>query len=361
MRRLRDHSFVSFWSDFTELDVPGDHEFAPDDVAREGGDAPDVDWMSDRLNALKDNMEHVIVGKPGAVEQTIVALVGGGHLLIEDVPGVAKTMLGRALATSMDAAFQRLQCTPDLMPSDVTGVSVFNKKTLEFEFRPGPIFTHVLLADEINRATPRTQSALLEAMAEGQVSVDDETHPLDDLFFVIATQNPVEHQGTYPLPEAQLDRFMLRISIGYPDQDEEVQIMQNQKTGHPIHDLEPVLSREQILEIRREVCELFVHPSILTYITDLVRATREAEHLEIGSSPRGSICLMRAAQVKSAMKGNAFVTPDAVQSLAPAVLAHRVMVKPESDVSGVDPVELIEDLTDDIAVPVAYSEEDKAP
>ncbi len=321
------------------------------------GQVPDVEAISDRLQALQNNIEKVIVGKPEAVERTIVSLIGCGHLLIEDVPGVAKTMMARALATSIDADFRRLQCTPDLMPSDVTGVSVYNKKSMEFEFRPGPIFTNILLADEINRATPRTQSALLEAMAEGQVSVDEQTHPLRDLFFVISTQNPIEHQGTYPLPEAQLDRFMLRIQIGYPDPDEEVQIMQNQKKRHPIHDLEPVLSREEVLDLQQEVREVFVHPSILSYITEIVRNTRDSEHLEIGSSPRGSIWLMRAAQVKAAKEAKSFVSPDAVKEMATPVLAHRVMVKPESDVGGVEPADLIEEMVSDVTVPVDYERE----
>lgn len=316
----------------------------------------DIKPYTEALNQVKENIGQVIIGKEEAIEGTIITFFGGGHLLIEDVPGVAKTMLARSLAKSVAADFQRVQCTPDLLPSDITGVSIFNQKTQEFEFRPGPIFTDILLTDEINRTSPRTQSALLEAMAEQQVSLDESTRKLEDPFFVIATQNPIEHQGTYPLPEAQRDRFLMRIQLGYPDVEEEVEIMDSQQVQHPIESLEPVMDLPKVLDIQEKAREVFVHQSIRSYIAKIVNSTRESEHLELGSSPRGSLFLMRAAQVKALIDGKFYVSPDFIKELAPSVLGHRVILKSESRVSGMEPRSIIEKKVEELPVPVDYRE-----
>lgn len=323
---------------------------------REDAEREQLEEYSDALKEIQENIGKVIVGKSDAIESTLIAFFGGGHLLIEDVPGVAKTMLARSLARSVNADFKRVQCTPDLLPSDITGVSIFNQKAQEFEFRPGPVFTNILLTDEINRTSPRTQSALLEAMAEQQVSIDETTRKLDDPFFVLATQNPIEHQGTYPLPEAQRDRFFMRIQLGYPSLEEEVEIMEQQQVQHPIESLDPVMDLEQVLEIQEEVRNIFVHPSIRSYIAKIVKATRDSDHLEIGSSPRGSLFLMRAAQVKALIEGTYFVAPDYVKELAAPVLAHRVILKSESRVSGMKPQSIIHKQVEELPVPVDYRE-----
>lgn len=285
-------------------------------------------------DAVIANVEHVIVGKRNAIEQAIIALLCEGHLLIEDVPGVGKTMLARALAISLGCSFKRLQCTPDLLPNDVTGVSVFDQRTGTFEFRPGPAFVNILLADEVNRATPRTQSALLEAMGEYQVSVDGETRTLPRPFLVLATQNPIEFEGTFPLPEAQLDRFLMRISLGYPTEEEEERILLNLQRVHPINQVRQVVDGLLVPQLQPVVWEVHVDETVRHYILRLVGATRKHPDLSLGASPRGSLGLYRASQALAAVRGRGFVLPDDVKSLYHAILGHRVIVKPESALRG---------------------------
>ncbi len=284
--------------------------------------------------AVIQNVERVIVGKREAIELALVALLCEGHILIEDVPGVGKTMLARALAISLGCSFKRLQCTPDLLPNDVTGVSVYNQKTGEFEFRPGPAFVNILLADEINRATPRTQSALLEAMGEYQVSVDGVTRALPRPFLVLATQNPIEYEGTFPLPEAQLDRFLMRINLGYPSFEEEQQILLNLQRVHPIETIDQVVDVEHLRAMQRSFWETTVDETVRGYIVRLVQATRTHRDLALGASPRGSLGLYRAAQALAVLRGRDYVLPDDVKHLAPYVLTHRLIVKPESALRG---------------------------
>lgn len=282
-------------------------------------------------NRVVENVERVIVGKSEVIELLMVALLCEGHVLLEDVPGVGKTMLARALALSLGGSFKRLQCTPDLMPNDVTGVSVFNQQTGEFEFRPGPIFVNVLLADEINRATPRTQSALLEAMQESQVTVDGVSRPLPRPFLVLATQNPIEYEGTFPLPEAQLDRFLMRVSVGYPAPDDERQILLNLRREHPITQIDQVVSLEGLLPFQREVWEIHIDPSLQRYIVRLVTATRQHPDVALGASPRGSLALFKTAQALAALRGRDHVRPDDIKHLVPITLTHRLIVKPEAE------------------------------
>lgn len=296
------------------------------------------------VEAIIDNVERVIVGKRAPIELMMVALLCNGHVLIEDVPGVGKTMLARAIAISLGCAFKRLQCTPDLLPNDVTGVSVFNQKTSEFEFRPGPVFVNVLLTDEINRATPRTQSALLECMGEGQVSVDGVTHSLPRPFLVLATQNPIEYEGTFPLPEAQLDRFLLRLSVGYPSLDDENQMLLNLQRQHPIETLEQVVDGSQLPELQRQVWEVHVDDTVRDYIVRLVHATREHPDLALGGSPRGSLALFKTAQALAALRGRDYVLPDDVKPLVRPALAHRLIVRPESALRGRTADQVVDDL-----------------
>ncbi len=283
---------------------------------------------------LLENVERVIVGKRSAIELLLAALLCDGHVLIEDVPGVGKTMLARSLAISLGGTFRRLQCTPDLLPNDVTGVSVFNQKTGEFEFRPGPVFVNVLLADELNRATPRTQSALLESMGESQVTVDGITHGLPRPFMVLATQNPIEYEGTFPLPEAQLDRFFMRLRVGYPQADEERQMVHNLRRRHPIESLRQVVDGARVTELQAQVWEVHVDDSVQDYVLRLVRATRSHPDLALGASPRGTLALGKAAQALAALRGRDYVLPDDVKSLAAPVLEHRLIVSPESGLRG---------------------------
>jgi MoxR-like ATPase len=285
-------------------------------------------------NSIIDNVERVIVGKREPIELVMVSLLCEGHVLIEDVPGVGKTMLARSVAISLGASFKRLQCTPDLMPNDVTGVSVYNQKTGEFEFRPGPAFVNILLADEVNRATPRTQSALLESMGEYQVTVDGVTRPLPRPFLVMATQNPIEYEGTFPLPEAQLDRFLMRIQIGYPTFEDEQQILTNLRRAHPIESLGQVVDGLTLPAMQSDLWDVTVDDTVRDYIIRLVRATREHYDLALGASPRGSLGLYKAAQALAAIQGRDYVLPDDVKRLAPYVLGHRLIIKPESALRG---------------------------
>ncbi len=284
--------------------------------------------------AVADNVERVIVGKREAIELVLVALLCEGHVLIEDVPGVGKTMLARAIAISLGCSFKRLQCTPDLLPNDVTGVSVFNQKTGEFDFRPGPAFVNILLADEVNRATPRTQSALLESMGEYQVTVDGVTRPLPRPFMVLATQNPIEYEGTFPLPEAQLDRFLMRLTLGYPSFEEEQQILINLRRVHPIETIGQVVDVNTLTALQPEVWDVTVDETVRAYLVRLVRATRTHYDLALGASPRGSLGLFKASQALAAIRGRDYVLPDDVKFLAPYILEHRLIVKPESALRG---------------------------
>ncbi len=314
--------------------------------------------MGEFRQVVKDlirNVETVVMDKSQAVKAAVAAYLAGGHVLLEDVPGVAKTMLVRALAASSGCGFARVQCTPDLLPTDVTGVSIYNQKSQEFEFRPGPIFTQVLLADEINRATPRTQSALLEAMAEGQVSVDGRTYRLKPPFTVFATQNPVEHEGTFPLPEAQLDRFMMRLSLGYPNLMAEMQILERTRMSHPVDAVEAVTDAETVQRMQISVREIFVHDKVRDYLLRLINRTRDSVHLTLGASPRASMMLFRAAQAYAAVQGRGFVIPDDIKALALPVLEHRLILNPESRLRRVTTQSVMNDILKEVAVPAGVS------
>jgi MoxR-like ATPase len=309
--------------------------------------------IAERIGLLRANIEKVFVGKSGAVIRTLVALFSGGHVLIEDVPGVGKTTLARALAQSLALPFKRIQFTPDLLPSDILGVSVYDPKNGTFEWKEGPIFASVLLADEINRTTPRTQSALLEAMNEAQVSVDGKTHPLGPPFIVLATQNPFEFEGTYPLPESQLDRFLLKIRIGYPSPEDELSVLASRRTSDPLSTLTPVMDRDEVLAIQKWVREVRVEESLAGYILAIVTETRRSRSLTIGVSPRGSLFLYRAAQALALTEGRDFVLPDDIKRLAPSVLAHRVIGKGFAYEGGQDEREkVIRGILDTVEVPV---------
>jgi MoxR-like ATPase len=299
-----------------------------------------------------ENVERVLLGKRAAVETVVAALLARGHVLLEDVPGVGKTVLARALARSLHADLRRIQCTPDLLPSDVTGVAVYDPRALSFEFRRGPVFAHVVLVDEINRATPRTQSAFLEAMEERQVTVDGATHDLPEPFFLIATQNPIELAGTFPLPEAQLDRFLVKLSLGYPDDATETRVLVAQREAHPLAALAPVADLAALREAQAEAARVHVHEAVLGYIQRLAAETRRHQGAAWGVSPRGALALMRASQALALIQGARYVTPDHVKRLAVPVLAHRVVVSSRARVQGVDGRGVVEEVVRRVAVPV---------
>ncbi len=303
------------------------------------------------VEQIRANVGRVILGKDPQLELAIIALLCEGHVLIEDVPGVGKTMLAKALAASIGCSFKRIQFTPDLLPGDVTGVSVFNQKTQEFEFRPGPIMANIILTDEINRATPKTQSALLEAMEERQITVDGQTYSLPRPFMVMATQNPIEYEGTFPLPEAQLDRFLVRIELGYPSPNEEVNMLTSQQRAHPIESLQAVVSVDEIVAAQRAVREVYVDDLVKEYIVALVNATRQHEDVYLGASPRGSLALYHAAQALAAARGRNFVTPDDVKELAHATLAHRIIVTPSARIKDTTPADIVEAVLTQVPVP----------
>jgi len=302
-------------------------------------------------NKLHDNISKVILGKSEVIDLLIMGAVCRGHILIEDVPGTGKTMLAKSLARSLDAEFKRIQFTPDMLPSDVTGLSIFNQSTRDFEFRPGPLLTNIVLADEINRATPKTQSALLEAMEEKQITVDGTTHLLPSFFMVIATQNPIEYEGTFSLPEAQLDRFMMRIKIGYPDQDAEKAIMESQKAQHPIESVETIAGINELLNVQEEIKTIFVSDKIERYIISIVTNTRENDEIYLGASPRGSLALYRLGQCRAAFLDRDYVIPDDIKYVAPYVLSHRIIPIPSTRLTDFEPQNLIEDLISRITVP----------
>jgi MoxR-like ATPase len=297
-------------------------------------------------NKLIDNVETVIIGKRTVIELVAVALLCEGHVLLEDVPGTGKTMLARAIAQSLGVDFKRVQCTPDLLPNDITGVSVFNRKTSEFNFMPGPAFTNILLADEINRATPRTQSALLESMGERQITVDGVTHKLGRPFFVLATQNPIEYEGTFPLPEAQLDRFFLKLSMGYLNEKTESQMLLNLGREHPIDTVQQVVAGQQLPEMAHQVWDIHVDETVREYIVRLVAATRSHNDLILGASPRGSLALYRGSQAYAAIQGRDFVLPDDVKRLVPFILSHRCLLNPESGLRGKSTMQVLANIVE---------------
>lgn len=307
--------------------------------------------VSELAKRIIGNVENAIVGKRKQLVLSMVAWLSGGHILLEDVPGVAKTMLARAMAKSIGCKFKRVQCTPDLLPTDVTGTSIFNQKTAEFEFRPGPVFTQVLLADEINRATPRTQASLLEAMAEARVTVDGTTHALAKPFLVIATQNPVDHEGTFPLPEAQLDRFLMRFNLGYPSMEEEMRMLDMLQFKHPVDRLKPVAQADELVEAQAEIRKVHVDARVRQYLLQIVSQTRMHQDLALGGSPRATIALFRCSQAMAAIRGRAFVQPDDVKKIMAPVMNHRLILRPESRLRKVTTETVLDEIVGEIAVP----------
>ncbi|MBI4771202.1 MAG: MoxR family ATPase [Chloroflexi bacterium] len=303
------------------------------------------------VEQLVSNVEKVIVGKTREVQLAVIGLMCQGHLLIEDVPGVGKTMLAHSLAKSIGCTFSRIQFTPDMLPSDVTGVSIFNQQSREFEFRPGPIMAQIVLADEINRATPKTQAALLEAMEEAQITVDGVTHKLEPPFMVLATQNPIEYEGTFPLPEAQLDRFLLRVHLGYPSTADEIRVLDLQQYEHPIRQLGQVLAVEALLAAQKAAREVFIDPKLKSYIVEIVTRTRTHPEVYLGASPRGSLALYRTAQARAALHGRDYALPDDVKALAESALAHRMIVGPAARMKDVSSREIVRDILDSVPVP----------
>jgi MoxR-like ATPase len=316
---------------------------------REAGDSP----VAALANRLMDNIEKVIVGKRAEITLVVMAWLAEGHVLLEDVPGVAKTMLARALAGSVGCQFKRIQCTPDLLPNDITGSSIFNPKTTEFEFRPGPLFAQIVLADEINRATPRAQAALLEAMAERKVTADGTNYALTPPFLLIATQNPIDHEGTFPLPEAQLDRFLVRLNLGYPQFENEVSMLQRLRLGHPIDTLAPVATADEMMAAQQAVREIHADEKVLRYIVQLMHATREHYDLVLGGSPRASMALLHCAQALAAIQGFDFIVPDDVKQVALPVLGHRLILRPESRLRKKTVRAILEEVLNTVPVPPA--------
>jgi MoxR-like ATPase len=306
----------------------------------------------EKIHAIVDNIERVMIGKRNIAELSVVALIAQGHVLLEDVPGVGKTMMVRALAKSVGAQFKRIQFTPDLLPSDVIGVSIYNPKDMEFEFRPGPIMGNIVLADEINRTSPKTQSALLEGMEEATVTVDGVTMNIPKPFFVMATQNPIDYEGTYPLPEAQLDRFLLKLRMGYPTHTEEIEVLKRAEKSAPIEDLSSVMSVEDLILLQKEVKDILVDDTIKNYIVDLANRTRKDSYVYLGVSPRGSLALMKASQAYAMLKGRDFVTPDDIQYLAPFVFSHRMILRSEARYDGITPEEIVERILAKTNVPI---------
>ena len=303
------------------------------------------------LQNIISNVERVMVGKRGTIEKIIICLISGGHVLIEDVPGVGKTVLVHSIAKSINCDFKRIQFTPDLLPSDITGVSIYNQKTGEFEFKKGPIMGQIILADEINRTSPKTQASLLEAMEEHQITVDGITYKLKEPFMVLATQNPMEYEGTFPLPEAQLDRFMMKVNIGYPDETSELNMLKRFKEINPLTELKPVASTEDIIRIKNEVKSVMVNSGVEMYILSIVRSTRENDKILLGASPRASLNLYRASQGRAILKGRDFVTPDDVKYVSKPVLNHRIIVKPEYRLKGLSVEDVIDEILKSIKVP----------
>jgi MoxR-like ATPase len=312
-----------------------------------------VDIVQQVAESITHSVNQVIVGKRNEVRLTVLGLLSQGHILIEDIPGVGKTMMAKALARSIGSTFSRIQFTPDMLPSDVTGVSLFNQKTREFEFRPGPIMSQIVLADEINRATPKTQAALLEAMEEHQVTVDGITYSLQEPFLLLATQNPIEYEGTFPLPEAQLDRFMLRIQLGYPTPSEEISVLSSQQRTHPLANTYQVASAQDLLAAQEAVREVYVADEVKKYIVDLVTATRQHPDVYLGSSPRGSLALFRTAQARAAMAGREYVIPDDVKALAEVTLAHRIIINPAARIKDITSRMVVMDVLSATPVPGA--------
>jgi MoxR-like ATPase len=312
-----------------------------------------LDTVKQFAERISQNVEQVIVGKRHAVELLLVSLLCRGHVLLEDVPGTGKTVLAKSIARSIGSSFKRIQFTPDLLPSDVTGISIFNQQSREFEFRHGPIFAQIVLADEINRATPKTQSAMLEAMEERQITVDGTTYPLPAPFIVLATQNPIEYEGTFPLPEAQLDRFLLRLNLGYPDRLDEIAILKRQRQAHPLDSLPTVAQIDELLRLQGAIKEVYVDDLIEEYIVSLTTATRHHEDVYLGASTRGSLALYRTAQAWAAIKGRDYVAPDDVKELAGAVLGHRMIVSPAARIRSVTPASVVEDVLGGVPVPGA--------
>ena len=314
-----------------------------------------VSQINDFGNKIRENVGRVIVGKDQVVELAIIALLCEGHVLIEDVPGTGKTMLAKSIARSLGCSFRRIQCTPDLLPSDVTGTYIFNQKTSDFEFRPGPIMSQVVLVDEINRATPRTQSALLEAMQEHQVTAEGETKPLPRPFLLLATQNPIELEGTFPLPEAQLDRFLLKIKIGYPTTDDDRLILARFRQADPLEELLPVVTSDELLKIQQEARKVYVSADVEDYIIRLIHASREHTSLQLGASPRAMLALYHASQALAALRGRSFVIPDDVKYLVPMVLGHRIISRAENNLRGQTSDDILREIIDSTPVPVEES------
>ncbi len=312
----------------------------------------DVELIASAGKQILDNVERVIVGKSSAIELLLAAVFCEGHVLLEDVPGIGKTMLARSVAKSLGCSFRRVQSTPDLLPSDITGSYMYNQKTSEFEFRPGPVFTQVLLADEINRATPRTQSALLEAMEEHQVTVEGDTRPLPRPFIVLATQNPIELEGTFPLPEAQVDRFLIKVKLGYPTRDDDQIILERFRKSTIIDELKPVITAVDLLSMQKLRQDVEVHHDIEKYMVDIVHATRNHPQVELGGSPRAMLALCRISQSLAALRGRSFVIPDDVKYLAPFVLEHRIIPRQQSHLRGRTAAEIIQEIIESVKVPV---------